>query len=387
LLFALLSCSSAFRGYWFAGRVYDASTGAALTGYTLTLQYQKTTLTASVDSTGRYYVGPLPPLQDFTVAIQAGSGQGPYRSFLSHNSMLVPGANLATNAGNADLGGPGIPSEFINQSDESFYFDAYLFPQNLSTPAFNIGVTLPDSTTPPSGTIRLRPTDHSDLYSSSTDAPAGVASQLWFNSNDLQAQTVSLPFTNGTLTVPAGDLIYGVTYELDIYDVPGYQEFSTTYAAGYTGSVSYTLLPVTTTPLALSFISTSLGTPTANASLVLVFNQPIEIDPLVTSQTFTDILNLGFSIHSAVSDGGAMNVLNPGTNRGVSYAISNATLTLSWDPQTGLAMSDPNAPILDVTYGGLANLAIRPMNGPLSSTATLSDLVGAGSVKVVVTAQ
>jgi hypothetical protein len=386
VMLALLSCSSSpFHGYYFVGRVYDGATGAAVTGYSLTLQYQNQTLKASVDSNGRYYVGPLPPLQDFTIGIQPSSGS--YRSFLSHNPMIVPGANLASGGTTGAGGGPGFPNQFINQSDESFYYDAYLFPTDVSTPSFNIAVTAADSATPPStGTIRMRPTNHSDLYSSSVDAPAGVGSQLWFNSNDLQASTVTSAFTNGQLTVMAGTLIYGVTYEVAVYGVPGYQEFVTDYAAGYDGNLSVSLIPASNSTLALAFISNSLGAPVSNASLVMVFNQPIEIDPLLTAQTYTDSLNLNFSILSEVGDGGATNVLNPGTARGVTFAISNDTLTFSWDPQVGLAMSNPNVPILDVKYGGLGAFVIRPLNGDLNSSTALSTLLGTTTETVIVTA-
>jgi hypothetical protein len=201
-------------GYSFSGRVYDGVTGEQLTRYTASLDYADTTLPASVDSAGVYYVGALPGGNDFTVEVDGMN----YRPFLSHNAQLPP---------------TGV--------DVSYYYDAYLFPADVLSPAATLTITAPDGTTPLAGNVSLRPTGSSSLYASPTDQPAGVPGQVWVNDEDLQAGAVSAAFTSGTVTLAQGQLVYGVTYAVTVYGVAGLQPATATFTSGVDSSLTIPL--------------------------------------------------------------------------------------------------------------------------------------------------
>lgn len=208
-------------GYWFAGRVYDGATGARLTDYEIELQYADRVRRGEVDDDGRFLVGPLEPMHDYTVAIVADG----YRSFLSHNAGL-------------DGEWYGNPVTGVYEQVEfttSLYYDAWLFPEDLTAPATNFYVTTANGGEA-AGQIRLTPTGSSSLVQSR----AGVPGQMWQNDEDLQFGTVTQAFSGGVATIAAGTLAYGVQYQVTILGVEGYQAANTTFAAGLDGDQSIT---------------------------------------------------------------------------------------------------------------------------------------------------
>src|SRR5262249_39661154 len=156
------------------------------------------------------------------------------------------------------------------------------------------------------------------LISDPIDMPAGVAGQVWHNDNDLQFASVERDFTNGTVSFAAGDLIFGVTYAVTIYNVAGHTATTAFYTAGTdrdasflghppppafspagtAGDASFVVDPVGTAALALAFVSTQLGTPTPSGEVVFVLNQPVELDPLATSDSYLRSLEANFTIDS-----------------------------------------------------------------------------------------
>jgi hypothetical protein len=357
LLIAAAGCSD-HRHYYFVGRVYDGVTGARLTNYKIQLQWLDHENDGTVDGEGRYFIGPLDPFDDYSIEIRADG----YRSFLSHNMMLA---------------------DDDPKVDHSFYYDAYLFPTNLVSPAVTFRISLSDSMMPPSGSIRLRPTTGSSLDSGTTNMPAGVGSQVWANSDDLQFNTVQRDFQNGEADFMQGDLVYGVKYAVTVYNIPGHQDATSTYQSGKDGDQAIIVLPLTATPLMVAFLSTSLGQITPSGELVIVFNEPAEFDPLNTPDTYRLALDNGFSITSPDKNmNGMTNTLKPGGMRGVMMTLEGSKLTFDWNPSTALMTTDPGDPITAVTWGGLAGVQLRPQGGDASTSTSLAAIVGSASVTV-----
>jgi hypothetical protein len=361
LLFSTIGCTD-HRHYYFSGRVYDGVTGQRLTDYKMQLQYLDRRIDGQVDSDGRYFVGPLDAFDDYTVAITAAN----YRSFLSHNMMRTDGD-------------PKV--------DESFYFDAYLFPTDLTAPGATFTVTLSDSAMPPSGSVRMRPTSGPSLLSTPAAEPAGVASQVWGNNDDLQFRTVQKDFENGTISFMDGDLVYGVTYEVTVYNVKGHQDLVASFTAGVDANQTFTMLPYTVAPLKIAFKSTDLGVPIANGQLVIVFNEPIALDPQEMPETYRLAVDKAFDIVAQNTNmNGTIDKLQPPGMRGIKLDVSGNNMTLSWDPNTALQVQDVGDTILDVIYAGLSSVFVRPVGGDASSSTSVGALVGKDSVTVQVTA-
>jgi hypothetical protein len=382
-LFALalvgaVGCQADFTDYYFTGRVYDGAAGTRLVDYDIELQYLDRIVAGIVDEDGRYSIGPLEPFNDYTIAIRAEG----FRSFLSHNLMKVNDEQTFNNDTNDDDTHP----------DRSQYFDAYLYPTNIVTTGVTFRVTASDSDVPPAGTIRLRPAGSSSLVNDPIEMPAGVGGQVWLNDEDLQFASVVRDFSDGIVNFADGDLIYGVTYVVTIYNVRGHAMTTGTYTAGVQSNASFVVDPLSATPIELAFVSTQLGAPSPSGEVVFVFNQPVQLDPLSTSDATVRSLEANFSIDSPDEDGdgmrNALEAFDPAAaagSRGLSFEVSVNKLTLRWNPADALLTSDVDDPIRSVTYGGLGGITLRPLSGQASDARTVDALLGATSITVPVT--
>jgi hypothetical protein len=374
----LVGCSPSYTDYYFDGRVYNGVDGSRLVDYDIQLQFLDRELDGNVDDDGRYFLGPLTPFNDYTIAIEADG----YRTFLSHNVMKL----------NDELTNNNNPSDDNQHPDQSQYFDAYLFPVSVVSPAATIHITLSDSMDTPSGTIRFRPTTSSALIAGPINMPAGVGGQVWLNDDDLQFASVSRDFMNGEVDLAAGDLVFGVTYEVTIYNVVGHSVTTATYTAGFDGDAAFVVNPLGTTALALSFVSTQLGQPAPDGKLVFIVNQPVILDPLTAPDTQLRSLEANFTIDSPDANmDGNTNTLKPfdpmaaAGSRGLALTVMGDQITITWNPATALQSTDTADPIKSVTYGGLAGVILRPINGTAADSATLAALLGSPSITVPVT--
>lgn len=359
----------------FVGYVYDGVSGARLDGYSISVLVENEVVEGVVTE-GRYVVGDTTVWQDFTVTIEASG----YRAFESHNASV------------------GLPAEFAGSDDigeigthQTFHFDAYLFPDDLSAPAVTLTIETDVPGLEPSGTLRLRPTSPSILADEGLETPAGVDDQLWFNDQDLQGDTITNEFSGGSLDIAAGDLVYGVTYRVDIYDVAGFQPLESSFRAGIDSDKTFTLAEEVQEPLkVVSSDHTSCEAPDAvdasNAAVVSIqLNKAVEFGESQYIGGDAEAIDDGLSIASPNLDGDEVtNALfgdeSPSTQlRGVSLAIDGNTLQLSWNAATGLETSDPDDPIDLVTYAGLSNISVQRIGTPSSKT-TIAALIGTSSI-------
>ncbi|MEM1032607.1 MAG: hypothetical protein AAGN82_19840 [Myxococcota bacterium] len=356
----------------FVGFAFDATTGERLTGYTLELLTGATAVEGTVAADGRFQVGPISVWSDYTVRIDAGD----YRAFVSHNPRT------------------GLPDAFAQSDDiadiatqQVFFYDAYLFPASLQSPAVTFTVTTPIGT-PPDGSIRLRPSLPSVLTDETFETPSGIPGQLWFNDEDVQAATLSQSFSNGTVDVSAGALVYGVTYAVSIFDVEAHQPFSGAYRAGIETDKTFALAEELAEPLVVVSSDEASCTPpplpgaTSSAEVMIQFNATIELED---ADVANEALDSNLSIVSADDDLDMMlNVLAPDASnmaieRGVSIVATGDTLMISFNPASGLDESDPDDAITNVTYGGLADIVVRRPGSP-SSAVTLAAALGLASI-------
>lgn len=361
---------------YFSGRIYDGVSMQRLTGYSIRLEYFDRIIPGTVDANGRYFVGPLLANADYSIVVEAEG----YRSFLSHNERIDAAAD---------------------GSLRSLYYDAFLYPVNITTPGATCRVRVSDSTELPSGFMRFSPTSSSSLFDDDAETPVGVTSsdagrQLWQNDEDLQQRALLLPFTNGEVALDSGQLVYGVNYAVTIYGVPGHESLVGSYTAGVDGDRSWVLDPLGNTALAITALSTDELALRPDGQLEIRFNQPIALDPSVSAGTLQRTLNDAFSIFSPNADAdGNQNVLVDAGSltppvaanyRGVSLQIDGDRLLLNWN-RSGLTTSDSGDPIVSVTYGGFGSVMLYAVGAANPTPVSLLDLLGSGSTQVRMVSQ
>jgi hypothetical protein len=342
---------------YFNGAVYNGATGARLSSYEISLSYRDREVEGRVDDEGGFFMGPLPGKNDYTVEIQAEG----YRSFLAHNAPIANG--------------------------QTYFYDAYLFPNDLKVSPVDFHVALSDSAEKPAGFIKLQPTAASLLYDDSDERPAGIPGQVWDNDEDLQFGSVVEPFADGKLSIPSERLVYGVSYAVTVFGIPGYQPLTGAFQAGVDGEQGFVVEPLTRSDIAVAFRSDVTGAD-PSGKLVVVFNVPVEFDPPTRQEIMRELVDANLSIDSSDEDNdGNFNVLKPDTDRsaaerGTKMTLDRNTLTLQWDPVAAFSLADAGDPIRAVIYGGLDAIRVRPVGTDSSQGTDLATLLGTDSVRV-----
>jgi hypothetical protein len=333
--------TSADHNVYFEGNVYDGSgqtMGIVLDKTqigSISIAYREKLLRVDIDDSGRFTTkDPLPTWQDYVVTIAADG----FRPFVSHNpGFEVPASLAAMQQGLADI-----------STTQTFNFDAYLFPSALVAPAMTISVATVDDTTgnpalgKAAGTIRFRPTTQSGIQIGTTGSR-----RVWANDNDLLTSTITKSFMNGKADVMAGELVYGVQYEISVYDVTGYQPSVTPagggIVAGTVMSKTIQLTKVQKDPLRIVASTATMCTPpsptatTPGGQIVLTFSEPVE--PVGT--TYAEDFDNGLSI-TVLPNSFSTCQLKSGfadptkQERGTSIAITGSMMTVAWNPSVGL---------------------------------------------------
>jgi hypothetical protein len=379
--------TSADHNVYFEGNVYDGIGMGVLAKtpngplQTISIEYRDKLVRVNIDDSGRFTSqDPLPTWQDYMVTIAADG----YRAFVSHNpGFEVPASLASMQQGLAQI-----------STTQTFSFDAYLFPMAATSPDMTISIaTIDDMTGNPAfgkaaGTIRLRPVTQSGLQVGAADTATSTpraSRRVWANDNDLLGPTVTQAFTAGKAVIPGAMLVYGVMYEVSVYDVDGYQPSVTAANAGIVAgtvmSKTIQLSKVSKDPLRILSSTANMCTPpaptstTPGAQIVLTFSEPIE----TVGTTFAEDVDNGLSIVSTTTPQTYnMCPLKSGADptkqeRGTAVAISGAMMTFSFNPSVGLtAPQDPvtgypvcttPTTISSVTYGNLSDF-IQPMGDP-----------------------
>jgi hypothetical protein len=360
----------------FVGYVYDGAVGARLTEYTIRVLVANDSQTGKVDPDGRYVLGPVSAWDDFTIVIDAGG----YRPFLSHNAHIGLPPELDGSDAIDDIG-----------TSQTRHYDAYVFPGDLLAPGvtFTIKTDVPDAK--PSGMMRLRPVSFSVIANESEETPSGVPGQLWTNDEDLQANSIARVFTDGKVSVTAEELVYGVTYQIDIYDVADYQPFQAYYLAGKEGDKTFTLVEEATEPITLLSSTAAAckppgapGDPSA-AVVTLTLNHDVELAESPGPGGYAEILDDGLQISSPDKDAdGEVNTLAPDDSsvdqeRHTTLTVSGKTVKLEWCPKDGLSVKDADDPFEWVRYNSLHAINVQRLGKPASAV-SLGAVVGKAEI-------
>ncbi|HVR63334.1 MAG TPA: hypothetical protein VMU50_15645 [Polyangia bacterium] len=353
---------------YFVGYVYDGATGQRLGAKDITavsIKYRDQVIHTKIDDDGRFVsVDALPTWQDYTVYVAAPG----YRDFVSNN----PGFDVPKSLQMTD----GVASA---DTVQTFHFDAHLFPTDLKAPKVTLTILQSDALVavpppdPASGTLRLQPVSLSALDSTRLNTDV----HNWANDEDLLNQTVTLPFSAGVAEIPEGQLVYGVSYQLSIFDVAGYQPLvgmtAPSLTAGFVTSMQVTIQVDIKAPLRILATDADKCTPplpSANAyaaAITLTFTEEIE----ASSPTFAEDIDSGVSVSPSSSSSiycGLNTSADPTKQeRGTHASISGKALTLTFNPTVGLAMISiygstcmlPPA-LTSVSYGNLGNVFVQP---------------------------
>ena len=385
---------------FFTGYAYDGATGMRLDKTALngvSIVYGDQTIAFDVADDGRFVSRtPLPTWRDYRVTIDATG----YRAFASANTGIDVPASLAMTSGVAQAA-----------TIQTLDFTAYLFPVSLKAPKLTITVTVPDALTGApvadsvNGQLRLRPQASSSILigGSPTTTPA---KRVWANSEDLLTQSIDKTFTSGNAVIGEGEMVYGVSYELTIFGVDGYQplDFTGTVSnfgtpvtppivAGTVTSETFTLTPVAQDPLKIVATDAANCVPPSPMSsvyggqLTLTFN--FDVEPV--GGTFAEDIDNGISITTPLSGTSYCPLRNatgdPAQERGSKVEFGTNTMTFSFNPTVGLATTSsfsgvcvlPPAITSITYYSGSTTIFLQPKGKPLlkrSFSTMLSEKLG-----------
>jgi len=355
-------------GYYFTGAVYNGVDGNPVSEFKITLTQASGTVTKSVkkSTNGMFEIGPVKPGSDYVIKIDADN----FRPFFDAEAMK---AALPNN-----------PEKTTTQ-----YFEAYLFPKDVKSPAVTFDIFGADSAnTRPSGKIRFAPQGDgtSALNLGGTMTPA-VTGQIWPNDADRKAGTVMRDLTDGVVNVDEDSLVYGVAYQATVFAVDGHAYQNFTFTAGLSGHQTVTLkdLAVGTDLLAVESSSLDNGTYSENGTVKYTFNYPIEYAAATPEGYCKEVLDDNISILTVNTNGNTTyNVLKVADDanvqeRNTSISIDGKTLTISWPGYNNSASYEPNSYDLEdlqaVTYD-LRLIKFRPVGSLDEKARALSDLVG-----------
>jgi hypothetical protein len=356
---------------WFMGSIYDGATGAILNGYDISLTYGKTTVKGTVDpNTGRYTLGPLPAWNDYGVTVVLDQ----YRAFTSYNSGIAPPTPPPSSQA----------SDVYNASTtQTFDFDAYLFPTSVMATDLTVNVLKADPAAAPAvGKIRLRPNSMPVIQ----DQASGVTGQVWANDQDILAAVYSADLEGGSHIVAAANLVYGVTYQLTIYGVDGFQPATATVRAGLQDNVvvnivttASPLLLVTSTATACRPYGTST-TVTNTAQITFTFNSSSIEDATTSAGKGPEVLDNGLTVSTLMGGILKTSASTAIQERGTSFLLSGNTLTIFWNPSVGLTTQIAGDTISYVIYNNLSAIQLQPTGHP-ELVKSLSTLAGLTSIQ------
>lgn len=373
---------------YFVGYAYNGATGARLSKAQITaisVKYRDQIIDTVIEDDGRFVTAkPLPTWQDYAVYIGAPG----FRPFVSRNPGIdVPASLAMTDA----LAG--------TKTVQTFQVEASLFPLDLKAPNVTLTIDQSDAftTVPPPpravGSIRLKPQSPSVLEASPQQATTVNVRRRWSNDEDLLTQTITKPFADGKAEILAGELLYGVPYQITVFGVPDYQPLVAADAlvAGQVSSRTLVLTKEQQDPLRVVLIDADACVPPAGnfadygAAIDIDFNAPIEF---VGANAAEDIDNGVTVSPTGFSGSSQLCPLRTSASatmqeRGTRATIAGNRLTLAFNPSMGFATTTSSsfscmvpASLNSVTYGNLNSVIVRPV-GDQSRKRPLGELVAA----------
>jgi hypothetical protein len=359
-------------GYYFTGTVYDGLEGKPVEGYSISVAQGVSTVDGSVNAdTGTFNIGPIKPGSDYVITIKADG----YRSFFAAQKF----------ADTTDF-----PDDTVgNQLNQ--YYEAYLFPEDLESPAVTLDLYSDDSLTErPNGSVRFTPTVDGVSALDLSRTASSVAGQTWANDADLKTRTKTFELKDGEVKVEAAALVYGVAYTVTVYDVEGQQYKSFAFTAGIDGDKTVRLSNLETSALELLGSSFDDGSYSSeSATVTYTFNQPIAFASATPKAKAEELLDEGITLktkdYDDPTDGldGVLPTLldyaDDEDGRGTTITIEDNILTISWPKSNHFdeanydedSVAHLENELIGVTYD-LTGIGIRAVNGTSNDAEELS---------------
>lgn len=362
LALSVLSGCNDFLGsqrFIYTGYVIDGSTGQRINAYSMSLKSADIDYDVEVEGDGLFITSEVRGSSAYTVTVTA-AGYRPFQALESGDSGGQTPARVALR-------------------------EVVVFPEGIVAPAVQLDVIdAADNQFALSGNVRLVPTGSGV---SSFDLGVDVSTTTrWNNDLDQQNQVITADITNSRVDIAEGVLTFGVTYRVDVFNVPGYRVANN--AATVTGGVNIGAVidlstlsdpaPVIVTPADMRCLAFPSLNPLPGLTTIaqLEFSEPIEF---VDEEDAQNALSSG--IGDSAGAGGIVRNPDPGDQE--QLVINGATLELQWNPQEeyttfNTAVNPP--PTLDsVAFFGLSAVRIRRA-GSVGSIGTLSTLLGTSSI-------
>ncbi len=367
-------------GATYGGWVYDVTTGSQITDYEIFIDTANQRYKGSVNKEGKFSIDGVPYNADYRVTVSADN----YTTFYSTN---LKSDTEVYDAEDNDSGE--VYSESVqNNSWEINLRYVPMVPATVTSTAFTANIY--DQTTGnriSSGNYKLVRGDLSSNISS-----IGGSSSIGTWTQD--ANIVGGSFTEGTITVNQGELLYGYKYSIQIFNSTGYYDnlTSTTFdPMTYNSNSPYS---ITLTPINEDISVSLIAVNVLDADLepvelsltrqvIFTFNQSISILPdwgidthgnpetYLDGQTFLTIS----STTNTDNDGSTITMSAEGnTASGVSQwitpTVSGNQLIITIASDTTIL--DTNDTDDDLTYSlqGLANLYLAPAGGASLSSSS-----------------
>lgn len=356
-------------GYYFQGYIYDGVSNERIDDYSMNVQFFNTEVEATVNDDGQFLVGPIEPFQDYTVTIDADN----YREFFASEPFFV-----------------GEPRG--RNSTQTQVFEAFLFPEDLESPALTFDLSTADGERP-DGTIRVTPADDVGTSAIALDNAinGSVNGQVWSNDADRKTRTVTANVDGGMVTFEQGDLVYGVTYTATLFNTEGEQFQSFDFTAGFTDNQNVTLARLAEQDLTIVANSLTVDNLDEEATITLTFNRNIELSPRFTEDSVKEAFDDAFTISSPDADNdGERNDLTTDDaddvqERGARFKIDGNQLTLRWqNNDSNFDNRDNGDPIASATYD-ITMFTLVPAGGRSEQERSLSALLdGAATLTIFV---
>ena len=169
----------------------------------------------------------------------------------------------------------------------------------------------------------------------------------------------SRDFTEGMVVFDPDELVYGVTYQVTVYDVDGYQPATATVRGGLQDTL---VVNIVTTASPLQMISNTImlcrpaGQSTnvvSAAEVTFMFNQPVEDVTPVTSGRAAEVLDDNIQVMTVMGSTLKSDLSTTASEHGTSFMLSGTMVQIAWNPSAGLNMPSAADTINYVNYGGL----------------------------------
>jgi len=165
-------------------------------------------------------------------------------------------------------------------------------------------------------------------------------------------------------------LVYGVTYQVTVYDVDGYQPATATVRGGLQDAL---VVNIVTTASPLLMVANTImqcrpaGQSTnvvSAAQVTFTFNQPVEDATPATSGRAAEVLDDNIQVMTALGATLKSDLSTTASEHGTSFMLSGTMVAIAWNPSAGLNTPSAGDTINYVNYGGLSAIMLQPIGHP-----------------------